>query len=154
MNTRDRISEALGERFTVAGHAMWAFPTPERLLTVTETSDLGPMRVERLRAVAAAATNGALDADRLRAMGADSAIIELQELPGIGPFYAMLIAIRATGFADATPPEEGRVLVAAQRQYGDAMPDYAALVEHSKVWSPFRVWATVLLRVSEERRVH
>ena len=134
---------------------MWAFPTPERLLTVTETSDLGPMRVERLRAVAAAVRDGALDVDRLRAMGADSAITELQALPGIGPFYAMLIAIRATGFADATPPEEGRVLAAAQRQYGEtAMPDHAALVEHSRTWSPFRVWATVLLRVSEERTAH
>ena len=48
-------------------------------------------RIPRLHAVAEAARDGKLEADALRALPPDEARAELQQLPGIGPFYSSLI---------------------------------------------------------------
>ena len=43
---------------------------------------------------------------------------ELQELPGIGPFYSALIVVRSLGHADVLSIEESRSREAIQRLYG------------------------------------
>ena len=55
---------------------------------------------------------------RLRALPPDEARAELQQLPGIGPFYSSLIVIRACGHADVPAPEEGHSRAAIQQAYG------------------------------------
>ncbi|MBA2559868.1 MAG: hypothetical protein H0V07_08270 [Propionibacteriales bacterium] len=42
---------------------------------------------------------------RLVSLGADAAIADLQQLTGIGPSYASLVVIRATGLTDVLPRE-------------------------------------------------
>jgi DNA-3-methyladenine glycosylase II len=62
-------------------------------------------RIPRLHAVAEAAQRGRLDAEHLRVMAPEDAQAELQQLPGIGPFYSSLIVIRGCGHADAPTSE-------------------------------------------------
>ena len=43
-------------------------------------------------------------------LGPDAAMADLQQLKGIGPFYAALIVIRGTGFTDVLPTDEPKSL--------------------------------------------
>lgn len=105
-------------------------------------------QVARLHGVAEAALAGVLEPQRLRALEPNAALAELLTLRGIGPFYAALILVRASGFADVTAPEP-RMLESAARLYGlDGPPDADAFEELSRPWRPFRTWAIVLLRVA------
>jgi DNA-3-methyladenine glycosylase II len=113
---------------------------------------LPELKVERLHAVAEAALAGRLDPERLRALEPDAALAELQELPGIGPFYSMLVLVRASGHADVLAEGESRVLAAAEHFYGlDRPPSPERFGELAEAWRPFRTWAIVLLRYAAER---
>ena len=73
----------------------------------------------------------------------------LRELPGLGPFYATLVLVRATGATDAFFPIE-RLRRAAARAYEMAdTPTEEAFTELAERWRPFRAWAGVLLRAGD-----
>lgn len=146
---RDAIAERLGRVFEVDGERLGAFPTPSRLLEVEPMPGLPEVKVERLQAVARAALAGELDPARLVAMDVEAALEHVQRLPGIGPFYATLIVVRATGHADALATAEPRVREAAGHFYGLGGPaTVEQLTALAAAWRPFRTWATVLLRSS------
>lgn len=147
---RRRLAEAHGAVFELAGERLAAFPQPEALLAIeAPEAGLEGVRLERLHAVARAALEGRLTAAHLQALGPEAATEELLTLPGIGPFYAGLIVVRATGFADALPTAEPRVLAAAARAYGlGEPPGLDAFARMAEPWRPFRTWACVLLRAS------
>ncbi len=150
--TRRAIAERLGHSFELEGELIAAFPTPRRLLEVEPMKGLPALKVERLTAVAEAALAGRLDPRRLRDMEPEEALAELQELPGIGPFYAMLILVRASGHADLLPAGERRVLACVGHYYGlDGPPTPERFVELAEPWRPFRTWTSVLLRYAGER---
>jgi DNA-3-methyladenine glycosylase II len=76
-----------------------------------------------------------------------------QTLKGLGPFYAGLVVLRASGFADAMlAMNEPRVLARAGELYGldgpPSLEEFAALAEN---WRPFRTWAMVLIRLGGDR---
>jgi DNA-3-methyladenine glycosylase II len=151
---REALGAQLGASFELAGRTLRAFPQPDRLIEIGEGfPGLDPTKVERLRAVASAARSGDLDVTRLRELGPERAYEDLQRLPGIGPFYAGLITLRATGFADAmleVPERKG--LAHTARFYGlDAPPDAERLAELAERWRPFRTWAIVLIRLAGDR---
>jgi len=111
MTIRQRLSEAHGATFDLAGQQLAAFPLPEALLEVTSFPGIPADKLERLHGVAKAALAGDLDATTLFALGPDEAMTRLQQIKGIGPFYSSLIVIRGTGFADVLPlaePSRGR----------------------------------------------
>jgi DNA-3-methyladenine glycosylase II len=150
---RRALGEELGATFTLAGETLSAFPRPERLLDVAERPGLPPEKVERLHGVARAALDGQLDVAHLHALGPERAYEEVQRLRGIGPFYAGLIVLRASGFADAmleVPERKG--LAHTGRYYGlgpdPSLAEVAALAER---WRPFRTWALVLIRLAGDR---
>lgn len=145
VRVRDALCERLGTRFVLGGEPLWAFPGPAALLDGIEGE--GDERSARLRGVAAAAVEGRLDASRLLSLGPEGAFASVGELRGLGTFYASLVVIRATGFHDALPEGEPRLLRAVERFYG---PD-ADLAVVSEAWRPFRTWASVLLRVAYDR---
>jgi DNA-3-methyladenine glycosylase II len=150
---RQGIGLELGASFELDGQRVVAFPQPQRLLEAAELPGLGGEKAQRLRAVAAAALDDVLDVERLHELGPDAAWTAVQELPGIGPFYAGLIVLRAAGFGDAAMPmAEPRVLAHIARFYELAEPatleQYAAIAER---WRPFRTWATVLVRIAGAR---
>lgn len=150
---RRELGATLGETFELAGEALVAFPQPERLLEAVALPELPEQKVARLHAIARAALDGALDAGALAALGAEPAWERLQELRGIGPFYAALIVLRACGFADALlPMPEPHVLRHAARFYRltgpPSLAEFTALAER---WRPFRTWTSVLLRLAGDR---
>lgn len=149
---RRRLSEALGAEFELAGETLAAFPLPERLLEVEPAPGLPEEKCERLRGVARAALEGRLDPERLQAMDPEEAMAEVRSLKGIGPFYAGLVVVRATGLADVLPVAEPKSLRAAAHFYGlDGPPDPEAFAALAEPWRPFRTWAVVLMRVAGDR---
>jgi DNA-3-methyladenine glycosylase II len=149
---RSRLAEQAGTVFDVAGVRTLAVPTPSRLLQVESVPGLPADRIPRLHAVAEAARDGKLEADRLRALPPDEARHQLQQLPGIGPFYSSLVLIRACGHADLPAPEEGHSRAAIAEAYGigHALSE-EEVMRIAEGWRPFRTWVTVMLRALSER---
>jgi DNA-3-methyladenine glycosylase II len=127
-----KLRDALGE----------TFPAPERLLELKELQGLPANKVPRLHGIAQAALEGKLDRESLLAKDPDQAYTELQDLPGIGPFYAGLILIRAVGTTDVAAKGEPRLEKAIQERYGRPIAD---VIEG---WRPFRTWVSVLMRAN------
>jgi DNA-3-methyladenine glycosylase II len=148
------LSIQLGDTFELDGETLHAFPQPEHLLQLGDRfAGLNLEKLTRLRGVATAAFDGELDARMLHALGPERAFAHVQRLNGIGPFYAGLIVLRATGFVDALPQvPEPRMLGHAARFYGRSEPPtldwFSSLAER---WRPFRTWATVLIRLAGDR---
>jgi DNA-3-methyladenine glycosylase II len=116
------------------------FPAPERLLALRAQLTLGDVKLARLHAVAEAALEGRLDREPLLAAEPDDALARLQELPGIGPFYAGLILLRAVGTTDVLAAGEPRLKKAVETRYGKPLEKVA------DAWRPFRTWVSVLMR--------
>ena len=152
MAVRQRLSEAHGTVFDLAGERVAAFPTPEALLAVTEFAGIPADKLDRLHGVAEAAQAGRLSAARLLELGPDPAMAELQQIKGIGPFYSSLIVIRGTGFADVLPVAEPQALALAARLYDLEEPVTTdAFAEIAEAWRPLRTWAVVLIRAAGPR---
>jgi DNA-3-methyladenine glycosylase II len=149
VRVRQRIEERLGERIGVAGLPLTTFPVPDRLRELGPVDGLAEAKGDRLRTLADAARGGRLDPYALRALPQDDAVAQLRELPGLGPFYATLVLVRATGATDAFFPIE-RLRRAAARAYDMVdTPSEEAFTELAERWRPFRAWAGVLLRAGD-----
>jgi DNA-3-methyladenine glycosylase II len=152
MTIRQRLSEAHGATFDLAGQQLAAFPLPEALLEVTSFPGLPSDRLGRLHGVAKAALDGALDATTLFELGPDEAMTRLQQIKGIGPFYSSLIVIRGTGFADVLPLAEPKALALTARLYDlDEPVSETKFIEIAQSWRPLRTWAVVLIRAAGPR---
>jgi DNA-3-methyladenine glycosylase II len=149
---RRKIAEAYGRGFELAGQTEWALPTPSTILTITSFPGLPADRIPRLHAIANAALHGLLDVGRLRAMEPADAMLEVQQLPGIGPFYSALIVIRALGLTDVLSVQEDHTRELVREKYGfDHTPSDAELERVAEAWRPFRTWAAVTLRALSGR---
>jgi DNA-3-methyladenine glycosylase II len=149
---RRRLSEAHGAVFELAGAAEAALPTPMLLLEIESFPGLPDDRIPRLHGIARAALEGVLDVARLTAMTPAEAIVAVQRLPGIGPFYSALIVIRACGLTDVLSTQEDHTRAAVQELYGlDHRPDDHELERIAEAWRPFRTWAAVALRAVGSR---
>jgi DNA-3-methyladenine glycosylase II len=144
---RDRLSRAHGRVFEVAGEEVAAFPTPEQLLAVREFPGLPEEKLRRLHAAAAAACDGALDTDALRRLDPADAAARVRALPGIGPFYAELVTVRALGHTDVLPTAEVGAAEIAGALLGRQL-DAAGLAALAPAWSPWRTWVCVALRAA------
>jgi DNA-3-methyladenine glycosylase II len=151
---REALGRQLGESFELDGSPQIAFPAPRHLLGLGDQfPGLSFQKLGRLRDVAGSALDGQLDVPRLHELGPDRAWADMQRLPGLGPFYAGLVVLRASGFADALlPMAEPKVLAHTARFYGlSAPPDLATFAQLAERWRPFRTWAMVLVRLAGER---
>ena len=99
------------------------------------------------RALGRSALEGRLDATWLRSLPAEQALVELEALPGLGPFSAELVLLRGAGHPDCLPSHESRLLRAVQRAYGlPQTPTVAELGRLAEAWRPYRTWVCFLLR--------
>jgi DNA-3-methyladenine glycosylase II len=98
---RRQMAETHGEAIRVGGSIQHAFPTPQKLLELTDFTGLSSVKVERLHVIAKAALEGWLDRDALRAQPVDKALEKLQTLPGVGPFFSQGILTRGAGLTDS-----------------------------------------------------
>lgn len=161
---RTRICAEFAATPRVAGEEVPAFPLPERLLTAESLPGMAANRVAWLRTIARAALDGQLDASRLAAMAPADALTDLRTLPGIGPMYATLILLRATGVTDVLTATEPRLADYIAHFYGpdpdtvpasDTAPVSASPAEIERVaegWRPYRTWAAVLIRAAGDRQ--
>jgi DNA-3-methyladenine glycosylase II len=151
---RDELALQFGDSFELEGETLHAFPQPAHLVDLGDRfPGLNFEKLTRLRSVAEAALEGELDVAALHRMGPERAIEHVQKLNGIGPFYAGLIVVRASGFADALmQTAEPKLLANAARLYGRTdEPTIAWLTALAERWRPFRTWATVLIRLAGDR---
>ena len=152
-----RVKEWLGEEFgdrpTVDGHEFVAFPRPAHLLEATSVPGLNEKKVGWLHGIARAAMEGRLNTDALAGMPREEALTSLRALPGVGEFTAEAVWLRGCGVVDELPSSEETSLSAARDMYGRPDLDRAGLVALAAAWRPYRMWATVLLRVGWNREM-
>jgi DNA-3-methyladenine glycosylase II len=144
---RERLARAHGRVVTVAGEEAAAFPAPRQLLAVTEFPGVPAEKLARLHAVAETALAGELDTDALRAEDPETAGARVRRLPGIGPFYAELITVRALGHTDLLPTAEVGAAEIAGALLGRRV-EAADLPALAAGWSPWRTWVCVALRAA------
>jgi AraC family transcriptional regulator, regulatory protein of adaptative response / DNA-3-methyladenine glycosylase II len=98
-------------------------------------------RAGALRALARAVLDGRLDLSP----GADRAAANraLLALPGVGPWTASYVAMRALGDSDAFPPGDAAVRRALERLGRDGSP--AAVERLAEGWRPWRSYALMHL---------
>jgi AraC family transcriptional regulator of adaptative response / DNA-3-methyladenine glycosylase II len=125
-----------------------AFPTP---------ADVAEAGADRLRQIgltrARAATlhgaaqriaDGALDLERLRTVPADEAQAALEQFPGIGPWTASYVRMRALGDRDAFPSADLGVIKRMQA----AGVARQSILEVAERWRPWRGYVTLHLWAS------
>ena len=146
-----RLGATHGDRLELDGQAFVAFPRPERLLDVETVAGLSDEKVTRLHGLAEAALDGRLDTERLRSIPAEDALAELRTLRGVGAFTAQGVLLRGCGLVDELPDDalSDEVLADMYGSGPDGGIDRAAITDR---WAPYRMWATVLLRVGWGRR--
>ncbi|MBT0959693.1 DNA-3-methyladenine glycosylase 2 [Denitromonas iodatirespirans] len=148
-----KAARTLAGRFTAAfGTALdtpWAavnttFPTAERIaaLSVSQIAELGVIRrrAEVIIALAAAVAEGRL----MLSPGApvQDTIAQLQALPGIGPWTAHYIAMRALAWPDAYPDGDYGVRAAL------GMCSAREARQQAEAWRPWRAYAVMHLWAS------
>ena len=137
-----RFAAAFGEPIATPSRALTRLtPTPERVASASmeEIASLGvvPARARSILELARAMADGSL---RLEAgTDPDPAIARLREVPGIGPWTAQYIAMRALRWPDAFPKED----IAVRKALGGVTA--AAADAMSQAWRPWRSYATMHL---------
>jgi DNA-3-methyladenine glycosylase II len=145
------LSERLGDRPTIGGVEVPAFPRPSRLLELKEARGLNDEKIRRLHTLAQAALDGRLDTETLRSMPAADALARLRELPGVGPFTADGILYRGCGLADGLPGSDELGQTVIRDLYGMDEVTAADVERIAEAWRPYRMWAVVLLRMGWTR---
>jgi AraC family transcriptional regulator of adaptative response / DNA-3-methyladenine glycosylase II len=133
-----RIVQKFGKTFPGSSAITHLFPTPETLADADLSSiGLTRARSHSIRALARAVCDG-----RLRFEG----IVEFQafleqfmELPGIGPWTAQYVAMRALGEPDAFPPGDAALLSALR------LTNASELERRAEAWRPWRAYAAMYL---------
>ncbi len=143
----DRLIRQLGEPVDAAGRGLFAFPQPAAVAAASpeRLAALGLTRAKAaaLIAVAAATAGGTVDWERLRGAAPEAAQAALLALPGIGPWTASYIRMRALGDRDAFPASDlGVIKALATLAPRTAVAGIAGLAER---WRPFRAYAALHL---------
>jgi len=138
-----RCGEALPQPVGTVTHR---FPSPAALAEA-DLSGLGltGSRERALRALAAAVASGELDLSG----GADPAETadRLLALPGVGPWTAAYLAMRALGDPDAFPAGDLGLRTAVRALTGSS-PTPRELTERAEAWRPWRAYAVMHLWAS------
>jgi len=131
---------ALGEPLAAPQGALTRlFPLPERVAG----ADLRGLGLTGGRVVALQALARAVAAERLaldRGADWDDTGARLRAMPGIGPWTASYIAMRALGDPDACPVADLGLRRALERRGLPGSPK--AVAAHAEAWRPWRAYAT------------
>jgi 3-methyladenine DNA glycosylase/8-oxoguanine DNA glycosylase len=126
----------------------FAFPTPADLAEAgadrLRALGLTRVRAATLAGVSARIADGGLDLDALRHAAPADAQAALEELPGIGPWTASYVRMRALGDRDAFPSADLGVIKAMDA----AGVARRSIVDVAERWRPWRGYATLHLWAS------
>jgi AraC family transcriptional regulator of adaptative response / DNA-3-methyladenine glycosylase II len=113
------------------------FPSPAALAAADVAAiGLPRARGEAIRGLARAVAEGRLPLDA--GLDLDTLIERLCEIPGVGPWTAHYVAMRACGETDAFPAGD----LVLRRAYGGT-PTQTALLAASEAWRPWRAYAAL-----------
>ncbi|HZZ85457.1 MAG TPA: DNA-3-methyladenine glycosylase [Anaeromyxobacteraceae bacterium] len=137
-----RIAQAHGVPLEGGRGLTHVFPGPAALAEV----DLAPLGLTRARAaavqsIARALRDGALTLERGATL--DETVARLVALPGIGPWTAQYVAMRALGERDAFVAGDLGVRKALAR--GKELPSVAEVERRAERWRPYRAYAVMQL---------
>jgi len=144
-----RLAAAFGTPVAEAGELTRLFPTPAAL-AVADVAAIGlpRARAATITTLAAAVARGEPLLDGAR--GVDATLEQLCALPGIGPWTAQYIAMRALAEPDAFPAGDLGVRKALGNGRG---PVSAAAAERlADAWRPWRAYAVMHLWNASTRR--
>jgi len=144
------LARRLVERFGATLDTPWddivrAFPDPAILAAapIESIAELGIIRA-RAGAIGALARAWPEIATALQPRSDPAALIErLEAVPGIGPWTAHYIAMRALGWPDAFPPNDVAVLKAMKQLFSTASAREAQA--RAQAWQPWRSYAVLRL---------
>jgi len=133
-----RIVAAFGKRVTLNHGLTHVFPTAE----VLASANLAPIglpkaRAETIRALARAVCDGRIAFERIA--DTPTLLARLCEIPGIGPWTAQYIAMRALGEPDAFPSSDLGLLRALK------LKSPRELERRAESWRPWRAYAAMYL---------
>jgi AraC family transcriptional regulator of adaptative response / DNA-3-methyladenine glycosylase II len=137
-----RLADRFGAEVDLGAGLTRLFPLPEALADAPlETIGLPRARAATIRALAGAvaAKRVALDAPE----GADELAARLSTIPGIGPWTAQYVAMRALGEPDAFPASDLGIRAALGNGAGPLSTKDAAAV--ADAWRPWRAYAVMYL---------
>lgn len=144
-----RFAAALGEPHPGGGRLTHRFPTAR------EVAAAGPGAIARLgvpapraaalHGLASAIASGAVRLDGVRDL--EPFVAELTALPGIGPWTAHYLAMRALHLPDAFPAADLGVRKALGGA-GAPLPPVREIVSRAEAWRPFRAYAVLHLWTS------
>lgn len=138
----NRLAESFGKPLADEDLAQRAFPEPQDITGVDETSlkQLG-FSYQKARAIsnlAYAIANGDIDLSSLEAASNDEALVTLQSLRGIGRWSAEYVLLRGLGRLDVFPGDDIGGQNNLQRLLGlDARPSYEELGKLAAKWHPY-----------------
>jgi AraC family transcriptional regulator of adaptative response / DNA-3-methyladenine glycosylase II len=111
--------------------------TPESLMHARTNPGMPEARWNAIRGLARAVARGDVTFERGATL--DASIATLTAMPGIGPWTAHYVAMRALREPDAFPHSDLGVRKAA------GMISDRALLARAEAWRPYRAYATMLL---------
>lgn len=144
---RARMAEELGEEVLVNGESFHAFPLPQKLLQIESFPGLNETKISRLHAMAQAALDGWLTRDYLRSLPDQKALVKIETLPGVGPFFSQGILYRGAGSTDGFTYDDMTHHAIQTAYHLDKDASQEAIITIAEAWRPYRMWATVLLHV-------
>ena len=150
------LARRVVERFGAPVATPWpditrAFPAPA-LLAATAPERIAELGIIRTRAAAIVALAQAWPALTLQMQTRappEGLIAQLCALPGIGPWTAHYIAMRALGWPDAFPPHDVAVLKAMKHHFDTGSQREAE--QRAEAWRPWRAYAVLRLWNSLEK---
>ncbi len=133
-----RIVSAFGRPFCTKGGLTHLFPSPEVLADANlVTVGLTNARAETIRAFARAVCDQRITFEGIAE--SDAFLTRLCEIPGLGPWTAQYVAMRALGEPDAFPCGDLGLLRALNLESG------RELERRSQAWRPWRAYAAMYL---------
>jgi DNA-3-methyladenine glycosylase II len=144
------LIESLGTSVEFQGRNYLSFPLPAALAIAT------PRQLRRLQIsgpkaryiieIARATMDGSLDLEGLGALDIQAARERLLERPGVGPWTAQYVGLRALGHLDSLPAADVGLQKALARFYGLRKQPTAPRVERlARPWAGWRSYATFYL---------
>jgi AraC family transcriptional regulator, regulatory protein of adaptative response / DNA-3-methyladenine glycosylase II len=133
-----RLAKAFGEPFAAAGSIRHIFPTPQ-VLAEAKIAGIGlpGARAQTIRSLARAVCAGQISFDNV--VDAHGFLARLCEIPGIGPWTAQYVAMRALGEPDAFPSAD----LGLMRALGAKTA--RELERRADAWRPWRAYAAMHL---------
>lgn len=133
-----RITEIFGKSYPAEAGLTRLFPTPEVLAQADLTrAGLTRARAATVQALARAVCNKKICFGEI--LDSQDFLAGLREIPGIGPWTAQYIAMRALGEPDAFPAGDLALVRALQ------LSDVRELEARAEVWRPWRAYAAMYL---------